>query len=336
MIKGSLNWTFLIIGTVIGAGYASGRELWQFFGPESGLAILLFTLCFSLSSYSILMISYKRRSRDYSSILELVVGSKLKKIYDAFILFYLLATTIVMIAGAGAVGEVFHLSHWWGVLVLSACILIVFYFNIRGFLAINQFIMPALIFGLLSILLFFSFDKNIELINWGEGQKNWFAGLPFTSLNVLPLVAVLGAVGSEIKTRGEIILSSIASGFILGGITYLYNSSLLHIEDYVNVYEIPLFYIISDYSPSLIVFVTIILFFAIFTTAASNIIGIASRLMKVFSLRFYTIVCLGLVLFIPLSKIGFSALISFLYPAYGILNLYVLSRLIGYPFLRRG
>ena len=27
-----LKWMFLIIGTMIGAGYASGRELWEFFG----------------------------------------------------------------------------------------------------------------------------------------------------------------------------------------------------------------------------------------------------------------------------------------------------------------
>lgn len=41
-----LKWMFLIIGTMIGAGYASGRELWEFFGNESTFAILLFAVLF--------------------------------------------------------------------------------------------------------------------------------------------------------------------------------------------------------------------------------------------------------------------------------------------------
>lgn len=335
MLKGSFNWTFLIVGTVIGAGYASGRELWQFFGHESDLAILLFTICFSLSSYSILMISYRSKSTDYSRILESIVGVRLKKLYDAFIFFYLVATTIVMVAGAGAVGEIFQLSHWWGVLLLSLFLLLVLYFNIRGFLAVNQVLIPALILGLLSILLVYSFHQVIPLFKVSRGQGNWFAAFPFTSLNVLPLIAVLGAVGREIKSKEEIIISSVVSGLLLGGLTYLYNNSLVHIADYIDVFQIPLFHIIGAYSPSLILFVTLILFLAIFTTAASNIIGIARRLLKLLPFRFYPIVCLSLFVFIPLSRIGFSKLIAYLYPAYGLLNLYVLSKLIIYPFLRQ-
>ena len=46
-----MKWMLLILGSLIGAGYASGQEIWQFFGDESGLAILLFTIMFSLSTY---------------------------------------------------------------------------------------------------------------------------------------------------------------------------------------------------------------------------------------------------------------------------------------------
>ena len=57
MWKSGLKWMFLIMGTTIGAGYASGRELWQFFGDQSGLAILIFTFMFSLCVYVIMKIS---------------------------------------------------------------------------------------------------------------------------------------------------------------------------------------------------------------------------------------------------------------------------------------
>jgi uncharacterized membrane protein YkvI len=53
-----LKWMFLIVGTVIGAGYASGRELWEFFGAESGLAIVLFAILFTISCAVILTIAW--------------------------------------------------------------------------------------------------------------------------------------------------------------------------------------------------------------------------------------------------------------------------------------
>src|SRR5690625_1353670 len=334
MIRGSLNWTFLIVGTVIGAGYASGRELWQFFGSESGLAILLFTFIFSLSCYSIMMISYKKQSKHYATILPEIVGLKLKGFYDVFILFYLLATTIVMVAGSGAVGEIFNLSQWWGILLLLISILLVFSFKIEGFLVINKLLIPILILGLLSTLLLFIFDEKIPIFNPLEGQANWFAAFPFTSLNILPLIAVLGAIGDKIRTKEEIIISSICSGAILGGLTYLYNSSLIHLADRMNDYEIPLFNILENYSTSLLLVITLILWLAIFTTAASNMVGITTRLQRVLPFRFFTIVCLTLIVIVPISKVGFSTLIHYLYPAYGLLNLYVLSKLLIYPIIK--
>lgn len=56
-----LKWMFLIVGTIMGAGYASGRELWEFFGAESGLAIVLFSFLFSISCAVILTIAKKKR-----------------------------------------------------------------------------------------------------------------------------------------------------------------------------------------------------------------------------------------------------------------------------------
>src|SRR5699024_4906327 len=102
MIRAGFKWMFLIIGTTIGAGYASGRELWQFFGHESGLAIVLFAFFFTVSCYVIMTLSYQKQSSDYLPILRLIVGKRLTGIYDVMIFIYLFTTTVVMIAGSVA------------------------------------------------------------------------------------------------------------------------------------------------------------------------------------------------------------------------------------------
>ncbi|ASN03806.1 YkvI family membrane protein [Virgibacillus necropolis] len=326
-----LKWMFLIIGTTIGAGYASGRELWQFFGHESGLAIALFAILFSISCIVIMQVGYQKQSKDYLPVLRVIVGERLTKIYDVMIFLYLFTTTVVMLAGSGATGQAFYFSYWWGVGFIAIMLVLLFVRGVNGLLTINQFILPILLVGLLAILLLFTFDQKLALFSHWHEQRNWTAAFPFTALNVLPLIAVLGAIGNKIQSRKEIVIAGIGSGLILGVISYIYNNSLIQIAEEILVYEIPLFAILKHYSFVVLVFMSIMLWFAIFTTAASGILGLITRIQSYWHVPLWVIALFAIIVMIPFTTFGFSTLISYIYPIYGILNLYVLMRLILYP-----
>lgn len=335
MVKAGLKWMFLIIGTTIGAGYASGRELWQFFGHESGIAIVLFAILFSISVYVILRLSYERKSTDYVPVLRSIVGKKLTKVYDLMIFLYLFTTTVVMIAGSGATGQAFYISYWYGVGFIVVALAVLFIKGVNGLLSVNQIVLPLLIGGLLYILFVFTNDQDISLFSHWHEQRNWTAAFPFTALNILPLIAVLGAVGDKIRSKGEIWFASIGCGVILGCLSYVYNSSLIHIADELLLYEIPLFAILQHYSSGMLIFMSIMLWFAIFTTAASGIMGIVTRLKGYLDMPLWKLVLFILLLMVPLTTLGFSNLITYMYPLYGLLNLYVLTRLILFPVLHK-
>ncbi len=74
-----MKWMLLILGSLIGAGYASGQEIWQFFGAESGLAIVLFTIMFIFSSYIVMKISFKVQSTHFLPVLEHLMGHGWRK-----------------------------------------------------------------------------------------------------------------------------------------------------------------------------------------------------------------------------------------------------------------
>ncbi|WP_407269389.1 hypothetical protein [Radiobacillus sp. PE A8.2] len=335
MWKSGFKWMFLIIGTTIGAGYASGRELWQFFGNESGLAILLFAILFSLSCYVILQISHEYKSSHYLPVLRIIIGPKLSYIYDGMIMIYLFSTTVIMLAGSGATLEAFHFPFWLGIVVIVIPLILTFVWDINGVLSLNSLILPLLIVGLLSTLLIFSFQENLSFIPDLSKQRNWVAAFPFTALNILPLIAVLGAVGNQTKGKGELWIASIGSGVILGSISYIYNSSLIQISDQVLLYEIPLFAILRHYPYVMFLFVSVMLWLAIFTTAVSGTMGIVTRVRNMFTAPLWVLSAVILLIMVPLTKIGFSTLIEYLYPLYGILNLYVLSAIILYPIINR-
>lgn len=331
MIRASLKWMYLIIGTTIGAGYASGRELWEFFGHGSGLAIILFAIFFTISCIVIMNISYRQKSTDYVPVLKDIVGSSFTKIFDFLIFVYLLTTTIVMIAGSGATGQAFNIPYLWGVLLIVCSIILLFMGDIHGVLTINQFLIPLLIIGLLYVLTLFTYDENLSLFSHWHEQSNWMSAFPFTALNILPLIAVIGAIGHQVKTKREIWIACVGSGLILGVLSYIYNNNLIQIEDEIFLYEIPLFAIIKNYSLQMIVFMTVILWFAIFTTAVANTLGIVTRLKQYVQQPLWMLATYTLLAIIPLSMFGFSTLIRYIYPIYGILNLYVLTCLLMYP-----
>lgn len=331
MLGDSLKWMFLIIGTTIGAGYASGQELWQFFGHGSGLAIFLFTLFFGVSCVVIMSISYQHQSTHYSSVLQAIVGKRFSGIYDIMIFIYLYSVTVVMIAGSGATAQNFHVSYWWGVFLIVIALIVLFIKGINGLLAINQYVVPSLIGGLLFFLLLFTFNENLSLFSHWYEQHNWLAAFPFSALNILPLIAVLGAVGHKVRSKREIWIACVGSSSILGVITYVYNNSLIYISDQLLIYEIPLFAILKGYSLELITFMTMLLWLAIYTTAAANILGIVTRLQAFTKTSTWLLATYLLLTMVPLTVFGFSTLITYIYPAYGLLNLYVLVRLLLYP-----
>ncbi len=335
MIRAGMKWMFLIIGTMIGAGYASGRELWQFFGHDSGLAIFMFAILFAMSCHVILSISYEKRSQHYLPVLRTIVGKHLSPLYDGMILLYLFSTTVIMLAGSGATWQAFHFPYWVGILAIAIPLVLLFVWDIKGILSMNSFILPLLIGGLLYVLILFTVQQELALFAHLGEQKNWTAAFPFTALNILPLIAVLGAVGNQVKKKGEIWIASMGSGLILGTISFIYNNSLIQISEDILLYEIPLFAILKHYPYEMFLFMSVLLWIAIFTTATSGMLGIISRFRNRVKGPMWLLAMMTILLMAPLTSFGFSTLIKYLYPLYGLLNLYVLSSLLLYPLTNR-
>ena len=335
MWKSGLKWMFLIMGTTIGAGYASGRELWQFFGDQSGLAILIFTFMFSLCVYVIMKISYEEKSEHFIPVLNKLIGKKLTRFYDIMIILYLFTTTVVMIAGGGATLEIFALPYWVGIFIFCLLLIFLFIWDIKGMVTMNTFILPILIGGLIVTLLIFIIYNGKPMSFDLKSQENWPSAFTFTALNVLPLIAVISGIGRQIKHVGEAKIASIGSGLILGVISFIYNESLMQIAEEIMLYEIPLFAILKNYPYPMLVFMSFLLWAAIFTTAASGIFGLTSRFRKVTKLPLWVLATFSLLAMVPFTTFGFTTLISVLYPLYGMINLYILGAILLYPIINR-
>lgn len=336
MWKSGFRWMFLILGTVIGAGYASGRELWQFFGTESGLAILLFTLFFIISCNVILHISRKEQTEHFSPVLKKLVGEKGSYLYNIVMVIYLFTTTVVMLAGGGAALQVFSIPYWAGIAIICCLLILLFVYDVKGMVTVNVVIIPIIVLTLAFVMVHSVMNGTQEVASSFSKQSNWPAGFTFTALNILPLVAVLSAIGKEVKSNGEIIIASVGSGAILGVISLFYNQSLISIESKLALFEIPLFAIIQSYPFYMLFLMTILLWIAIYTTAASGLLGLVTRFRNALPLPLWLLCLLFIILMVPFTAVGFSVLVAILYPLFGLVNLYLLVCILLYPIKHRG
>ena len=157
---------WLIIGTTIGAGYASGRELWEFFGSygqKSQWALLLAVALFSISCYIIMEVGRRLKAVNYRLVLEAIIGRRLARLYDGLIFVYLLSTTVVMLAGSGAALNHWDFPFWLGVTLTGFLVFIVFLRKPMAFL-LNSVLNPVMLLFLgLACLLFLLKEADAPL-----------------------------------------------------------------------------------------------------------------------------------------------------------------------------
>lgn len=145
-----LKIVFVIIGTLIGAGFASGQEVYTFFfsfGKKGLIGIFIASLVISLAIYKTFKTILKTNVKNYEDFLKLFIKNK-KNYYviDAIINIFILISFYIMIAGFGAyLQQEFNLNSILGSSILAILCVILFRKNVDGVIKLNTIIIPILI-----------------------------------------------------------------------------------------------------------------------------------------------------------------------------------------------
>lgn len=146
-----LKVVFVIIGTLIGAGFASGQEIYIFFfsfGIKGILGIFISSSLIGITIYKTLKIIEKNNVKSYKEFLDCLIKSKkLKEIINILVNIFILASFYIMIAGFGAyLEQEFELNSIIGSGILAILCLFIFKTNIKGLVKANEILIPILIF----------------------------------------------------------------------------------------------------------------------------------------------------------------------------------------------
>lgn len=314
------------IGTVVGAGFASGQEVLQFFnayGAIGILGILISTLLFFFIGYSVLMLGRNIKARSHVDIVRYTNGEICGSFIDVIITIFLFGGLSAMIAGAGAIfKEQFLIPPIWGTLFMAAATLLTVITGTKGVINAISYVVPFLIVSVLFISIYSLLnnpvtDKEIKIASSLSGATpNWLvSAINYASYNLVIAIAVLTPMGAITESKRKLFWGALLGAAGLGtGMIAIYFCMMTNIT---NVYamEIPMIEIACKISIIVKVFFAIVLFAEVYTTAVSNLYGFVQRI-PLKSSKTRLIVLTTLLAFI-VGQLGFSNMVKYLYPVVG-------------------
>jgi len=320
---------FVFIGTLIGAGFASGQEIMLFFTRYGryGLAGLLFScILFFAAGYIILKHAIRKQSSSLRDILLPFVGKKFMFWIEIILYSYLFIGFYIMLAGCAAVLEQsFNLPYAPCSFIL--CILCVGWLTkgISGLADFNELLVPVMML-LMLLISYFSINGygGIKAVLQAAplGQNGWWlSALLYFSYNMTSMSAVLASLGKYTRREQAAWGAAAISGcgvFAMALAPYLLTTA--YFERVLEV-EIPLLAIAQISTPAFYWAAVIILLSAMLTTALSYGYAIASGLSDRLHMSHKGILFL-LVLGWPFATAGFSKLIATIYPLFGIIGIF--------------
>ncbi len=324
------NWikiASIYVGTVIGAGFASGREIIEFFGVyglKGIVGIIVSGLLFSVLGSLLLIKIYNNRISDFNQLAALVFGRRLGFIIDTLIAFSLYTGFSVMVSGSGAIFmEELGISFNIGVLIMVICCFLVFLFSLEGLSFINTVLVPLLILGIVFTSLYLNIREgynfsNVLGVNLTKKGNFLTSSILYFGSNSLIVLVVFSSLLPMIDSRRTAILAGAVGGAILCILGLSILTAMLIYYNEVCYLEIPMIKICSYIGENYRKLYSVILWIAMYTTALANGFGFMNRISKE---RYkIPIIALFCIIAIPLAKVGFSNLIGIIYPIFGVIG----------------
>lgn len=326
---------FVIIGTLIGAGFASGQEIYLFFfsyGIKGLIGIIVSSILMGITIYKTLVIVDKFEVKNYKEYLELFIKPKkeeeyfnLKNIINLVINIFILITFFIMIAGFGAYfGQEIGISNIIGSIILATLSFIVLITSVKGVIKVNEILVPILIIFVISIGILNL--KNIPILQLDKyivrtNNSNYIlSAILYCSYNSILLIPVLITLRDYIKNKKQIGIISILTAIITIILSVMIFLILAKVDVDITKLEMPAVYVVSNMFKYLRVVYGFIILGSIFTTAVSLGNSFIQNISKD-SKSYPQVALIMCITSVVVSQIGFSNLINFLYPIFGYLGL---------------
>jgi uncharacterized membrane protein YkvI len=323
------------VGAVMGAGFASGQEIQQFFiyFERQGLAgILLSAVLFALLGWMTLDLQQRWKISSYPEFFNRLLGAVWGKRVEYLVSALLFVGILAMLTGSGALFQQYlGLKKWAGILFTEGLMALALWHRGAGVLWINSVLIPLKFlccFGIAVLAVLFGFPGDGE--GWVTASnpliQNWaFSALLYVSFNITLAVVVFASLGKAVQKPGAR-LGAVVGGVALGAFALIIGVALLRFPEVLGM-EIPMVAVAGKVGDVPAFLYVMVLWLAMLTASVSNGFSLVSRMEETGKLSYGKAMMILLLAVWLLAGVRFSQIVQIAYPLFGYLGLVFLPPL---------
>ena len=314
-----LAWVF--IGGIVGAGFASGEEIWLFFGRYGSFGFLGIVLSgFMLGAFGGAILSWaaKERTRDHRGLFERLMGKRTALFADIVLSCFLFIIVAVMEAAGGEIGRQFSPASgnlFYIYLIILAGLRL---WRTGGIVAINSILVPVLLLLLLLIS-----AASFKLPAAADPLPKpalpwWLAAFFYASYNLLLVFSALVGLAEKLDSLKAGRSTSFFASFILSSLNCIVLAAILRQPQS----NLPILALANSLGSAFRLCYIVTLFCAVFTSLLAAVWGLGKRLENIIPELWGELVIL--ILAWPVSQFGFAKIVAGCYPLFGSLGFLLL------------
>ncbi|TDF95896.1 YkvI family membrane protein [Paenibacillus piri] len=319
---------FTYVGTVVGAGFATGQEILQFFtryGWTATLTIGVSSVLFVWLGIKLMLLAHDVKAQSYEDLNKLLFGKKAGSWISLFMLFTLFGVTTVMLAGAGSVfQEHFHLPFQLGLITTLILSFIVLKKGMQAILTVNSIVVPLML-AFSCIVVWYTWnlpgsENWLRLTTDYGSERIWIAPFLYAAFNLSMAQGVLVPLGAQTKDRSVLFWGGISGGVMIGLMLLAGHFALSAQMPGISQFDIPMGHLIQKLGWLLQLLFIGVIYGEILTTYIADVYGLSTQLEQRTKLPRDWILIILLFMSYLVSQLGFKELLTILYPLIGLFS----------------
>ncbi|QGU06378.1 hypothetical protein COCCU_02095 [Corynebacterium occultum] len=329
------------IGVVVGAGFASGQEMLQYFvafGIKGIWGAVLSGAIMMFLAVIILQLGSYYRAGEHGEVFKRVSYPIFSRVLDFGVILTLFSVGFVMFAGAGSnMQQQWGLPLWVGAILMVVLVLAAGMLDVDKVTAVIGAITPFILAFVLIASAYTLATTDIDSAQLDAvARETVDTTLPHWTVAAVNSVGfnLMVAVSMAIVIGGSMFNPRLAGlGGLVGGIGYVFilvvtSLTLFAAVDKVGTDAMPMLTIVNQIHPWLGQAMAVVIYGMIFNTALGMFYALGKRLTAKnpdrFKVVYITVTLIGFVL----SFIGFQTLVAYVYPVLGYIGLLLIAVMI--------
>ena len=341
-MKRTFSIAMAFVGLTVGAGFATGQEVIQYFvsfGLNGIWGAVLAGIVMTIAGSVILQVGSYFLADEHRMVFRNVAHPIVSRFLDVSVTLTLFAVGFVMLAGAGSnLEQQFGLPAWAGALIMTGVVLAAGMLDVKKVSqvigALTPLIIVAVVFAFVYTMINMPADtSHLSETAMGEASpvSPWFlSALNYNGLALLLGVSMSLVIGGNYASPKEAGL-----GGLMGGVLYTVMLIIAAITLYLNIEtvqgsDVPMLAMMDDISPVLGVIMAIIIFFMIFNTAIGMFYALGKRLTASTDKSFRPVFVVVTLIGYGISFVGFETLMTYVYPVIGYIGMVMIAVMIAW------